>query len=65
MTNLNHRIDKLEYISKLLMKKRGLPEYIVGRQHLTTEQIDFLRDQSEEDFQEDYSKLEALLEAAE
>jgi hypothetical protein len=65
-TTLNKRIDEFETLTKMVFKQlKGYPVDLIGRQHLTQEQLVFLANQSEEDYQASMKRLSTLLEAAE
>lgn len=57
MTTLEQRIAITEHYFKMACKKYNLPVDIVGRQHLTVEQIEFLKNQPEEEFQDSIENL--------
>lgn len=64
ITSFNDRIANIETMTKMLAMKHGLTETLVGRHNLTAEQLDFIANQTEEDFQQSVLRMTYLLEQA-
>jgi hypothetical protein len=62
ITSFNDRIANIETMTKMLATKHGLTETLVGRHNLTAEQLDFIANQTEEDFQQSVLRMTYLLE---